>query len=66
METTLDLDGDGTSDDTAALAVHDKGAAGGSSLVMTNATTVRSYSVFGLQNSNEGRAIIEVGYKKRI
>jgi hypothetical protein len=66
FETTLDLDGDGSTDATAAFAVHDKGAASGSSLVMTNATTVRSYSVFGLQDSNEGRAIIEVGYKKRI
>lgn len=66
FETTLDLDGDGNADATAAFAVHDKGAAGGSSLVMTNASTVRSYSVFGLQDSNEGRAIIEVGYKKRI
>ncbi len=66
FETTLDLDGDGNPDATAAFAVHDQGAAGGSSLVMTNATTVRSYSVFGLQDSNEGRAIIEVGYKKRI
>ena len=66
FETTLDLDGDGNPDATAAFAVHDRGAAGGSSLVMTNATTVRSYSVFGLQDSNEGRAIIEVGYKKRI
>ena len=66
FETNLDLDGDGNPDATAAFAVHDRGAAGGSSLVMTNATTVRSYSVFGLQDSNEGRAIIEVGYKKRI
>jgi hypothetical protein len=66
FETTLDLDGDGNPDATAAFAVHDRGAAGGSSLVMTNATTVRSYSVFGLQDSNEGRAIIEVGYKTRI
>ena len=66
FETTLDLDDDGSPDATAAFAVHDKGAAGGSSLVMTNASTVRSYSVFGLQDSDEGRAIIEVGYKKRI
>ncbi len=66
FETTLDLDDDGSIDATAAFAVHDKGAAGGSSLVMTNASTVRSYSVFGLQDSDEGRAIIEVGYKKRI
>ncbi|MGD9096742.1 MAG: hypothetical protein PVF97_01575 [Desulfobacterales bacterium] len=66
FETTLDLDGDGNPDATAAFAVHDRGAASGSSLVMTNTTTVRSYSVFGLQDSNEGRAIIEVGYKKRI
>lgn len=66
FETTLDLDGDGNADATAAFAVHDRGAAGGSSLVMTNASVVRSYSVFGLQDSNEGRAIIEVGYKKRI
>ncbi len=64
--TLLDLSGDGNPDATAAFAVHDRGAAGGSSLVMTNATTVRSYSVFGLQDSDEGRAIIEVGYKKRI
>ena len=66
FETTLDLDGDGDIDATAAFAVHDRGAAEGSSLVMTNATTVRAYSVYGLQNSDEGRAIIEVGYKKRI
>ena len=66
FETTLDLDGDGNVDATAAFAVHDKGGAAGSSLVMTNATTVRSYAVFGLQDSPEGRALIEVGYKKRI
>ena len=66
FETTLDVDGDGTAEDTAAFAVHDKGAASGTSLVMTNATTVRSYSVYGLQDSNEGRTIVEVGYKKRI
>jgi hypothetical protein len=66
FETTLDLDGDGSPDATAAFAVHDKGAAGGSSLIMTNSSVVRAYSVFGHQNSIDGRAIIEVGYKKRI
>lgn len=66
FETTLDLDGDGSPDTTAAFAVHDKGAAGGSSLIMTNSSVVRAYSVFGHQNSIDGRAIIEVGYKKRI
>ncbi len=64
--TTLDLDGDGTPEAEVGLAVHDLGAAGGSSLVMTNASMVRSYAVYGQQNSDEGRVLIEVGYKKRL
>lgn len=46
------------------LAV-DNGIAGGSSLIMSSSTTVRSYDVYGFSSVKNGKKIIRIGYKKR-
>ena len=43
----------------------DKGITHGDSLVMTGATQVRTYAVYGFHDSRMGQALIEVGYKRR-
>jgi len=48
-----------------AFTVIDRGAAGGSSMLMTNLTQVHAYSVYGFTSGNDGRELIEVGYKRR-
>lgn len=68
-----DFDDDGndnasvsTFDDDAQFAVVDKGAASGSSLIMTSTEQKREYQVYGRSDSSSGRAMIEVGYRKRL
>ena len=43
----------------------DKGVTSGDSLIMTSATQVRTYAVYGFHDSRMGQALIEVGYKRR-
>ncbi|MBL0712335.1 MAG: hypothetical protein JJV98_01430 [Desulfosarcina sp.] len=65
----------GDADDNAAVsdfqgevqfAVVDKGVAGGSSLIMTGGEQKREYQVYGLSDTRGGRAMIEVGYRRRL
>lgn len=48
-----------------AFAAVDLGIAPGASLSMTQKTQVRSYRVFGYENTQMGLELLEVGYKKR-
>jgi len=51
---------------TDIAAVH-RGIASGASMTMTAVSQVHEYAVFGYYNSaREGRALIEIGYRKRI
>jgi Tfp pilus assembly protein PilX len=51
---------------TEIAAVH-RGVASGASMAMTAVSQVHEYAVFGYYNSaKEGRALIEIGYRKRI
>jgi len=52
--------------DTNMAAVH-RGVASGASMTMTAVSQVHEYAVFGYYNSvRDGRALIEIGYRKRI
>lgn len=75
MTDPANWDSDGDADDNAAvsafdvnvqLAVVDKGVASGSSLIMTGGEQKREYQVYGLSDSGSGRAMIEMGYRKRL
>ena len=68
-----DFDGDGA--DNAAVsafdvnvqfAVVDKGGASGSSLIMTGGEQKREYQIYGRSDTSSGRALIELGYRKRL
>jgi hypothetical protein len=75
MTDPTNWDSDGDADDNAAvsafdvnvqLAVVDNGIASGSSLIMTGGEQKREYQVYGLSDSSSGRAMIEMGYRKRL
>ena len=53
------LDGD------VGFCALDKGITSGDSLLMTNATQVRTYAVYSFHDSRDGQALMEVGYKRR-
>lgn len=48
-----------------AFAAVDTGIAPGASLDMTQASQVRAYRVFGLEDTKIGMSLVEVGYKRR-
>ncbi|MGD9330774.1 MAG: pilus assembly PilX N-terminal domain-containing protein [Desulfobacterales bacterium] len=54
-----------TLDPEVGFCALDKGVMAGDSLVMTNATQVRSYAVYSFHDSDLGQALIEAGYKRR-
>jgi len=65
------VDGDDTAvaasppfDDVGFCAV-DKGITSGDSLLMTNASQVRTYAVYSFHDSRDGQSLQEVGYKRR-
>lgn len=64
-DTGLDNAEESSIDSRLAYAAVDLGIAPGSSLSMTQATQVRSYRVFGFEDTHMGLQIVEVGYKKR-
>jgi hypothetical protein len=75
MTDPTNWDADGDADDNAAvsafdvnvqLAVVDNGIATGSSLIMTGGEQKREYQVYGLSDTSSGRAMIEMGYRKRL
>ena len=52
--------------DANYAAVH-RGVASGASMTMTAVSQLHEFAVFGYYNSNrDGRALIEIGYRKRI
>jgi len=54
-----------TVDPEVGFCALDKGVTSGDSLIMTSATQVRTYAVYGFHDSRMGQALIEVGYKRR-
>jgi hypothetical protein len=65
-----DADGDDNAEESSidqdlAFASVDLGIAPGYSLSMTQKTQVRSYRIFGYENTRTGQSLVEVGYKKR-
>jgi len=54
-----------TADSDVGFCAIDKGVTSGDSLVMTNATQVRTDAVYSFHDSRDGQALMEVGYKRR-
>jgi hypothetical protein len=54
-----------TADPDVGFCALDKGITSGDSLVMTNASQVRTYAVYSFHDSRDGQALMEVGYKRR-
>jgi hypothetical protein len=72
-DTNWDFSGD--ADDNAAISdfrndveftAIDKGVAAGSSLIMTGGEQKREYQVYGLSDTRLGKAMVEIGYRKRL
>ena len=54
-----------TTDSEVGFCAIDKGITSGDSLVMTNASHVRTYAVYSFHDSRDGQSLQEVGYKRR-
>jgi len=54
-----------TSDPDVGFCAIDKGVTSGDSMLMTNASQVRTYAVYSFHDSRDGQALMEVGYKRR-
>ncbi len=52
-------------DEDTSLSVVANGIASGGSLDITSETNIYDFTVYGLGNRNEGRVLIEIGYRER-
>jgi hypothetical protein len=54
-----------TADPEVGFCALDKGITSGDSMLMTNASQVRTYAVYSFHDSRNGQSLMEVGYKRR-